>query len=643
MELNQEQQKAANILTGNLLIIASAGTGKTTTIVERYLRLLDSGVRPDEIIMTTFTNKAAKDMINKISKRTNKISPFVGTMHSIFLRILRDNKKLVFGEIEATLMTDRKETNQILKGIIKNIGINPNANAVRYFSGWISKFKSRCIFADSLSWEGGIDELKSSGQISELMDDELVVIDASWRSKVNHVYKMYQKYLEEKNLMDFDEVLMLTYKLFNDNDEIRNEYKNNFKSIMVDEAQDLNVVQMKILELLENNNLCLIGDDCQNIYEWRGSSNDLVFKFRENENEITLKENYRSTSHIIKSVNNIIDSMKNKIDKELVLTRAEGNRVTIDICGGQFDEIERIADKIESRVEYGEKFEDMAVLFRTNFVGKMIQRELLKRQIPCHLSRSVDFFDREEIKDMISFLKLKVNAFSAIDFERIVGLIEGIGKIKIEKFIYLANKNDMSLVECLDFATELKVRPESLERIQILKECLMDDNSNAVDLFINKFGYLDILANKYAKQESKLSDKFENLRVFQKLFQDMNGNEDIIGFLDSIMETDKREVTSGKVVLTTIHGAKGLEWKHVFIASVNERTLPFYKMELSDAKRDSELRLFYVAVSRAKDNLHITCSKSFRMEQPSHFLELIETGKSKMNEGFMSADELEGC
>jgi DNA helicase-2/ATP-dependent DNA helicase PcrA len=640
MELNTEQEKAANILTGNLLIIASAGTGKTTTIVERYLRLLESGVRPDEIMMTTFTNKAAKDMLNKISKRTNKVSPFIGTMHSIFLRILRDNKKIVFGEIESTLMTDRKEPNQIIKAILKSMGINPNANALRYFSVWISKFKSRCIFADSLSWEGGIDELKKSGQISELMDDELLVIDASWRSKVNHVYKSYQKYLQEKNLMDFDEVLMLTYKLFAENEEIRKEYKDNFKSIMVDEAQDLNVVQMKILELLENKNLCLIGDDCQNIYEWRGSSNDLVFKFRENENEITLKDNYRSTSHIINSVNNIIGSMKNKIDKELILTRDDGNNITIDICSSQFEEIERIADKIEARVEYGEKFEDIAVLFRTNFVGKMIQRELLKRQIPCYLSRSVDFFDREEIKDVISFLKLKVNAFSAIDFERIIGLVEGIGKIKIEKFIYLANKNEMSLIEVLDFADELKVRPESKERIQILKECLIDDHSNTLDLFINKFGYLDILSSKYAKQESKLSDKFENLRVFQKLFQDMNGSDDIIGFLDSIMETDKREEVSGKVTLTTIHGAKGLEWKHVFLSSVNERTLPFYKMELSDAKRDSELRLFYVAVSRAKDNLHITCSKSFRMEQPSHFLELIEQDHKVQNDGFVSADEL---
>jgi len=451
---------------------------------------------------------------------------------------------------------------------------------------------------------------------------------------------MYQKFLEEKNLMDFDEVLMLTYKLFRDNEEIRNEYKNHFKAIMVDEAQDLNVVQMKILELLEKNNLCLIGDDCQNIYEWRGSSNDLVFKFRENENEITLKENYRSTSHIIDSVNNIIDSMQNKIDKELILTRDQGNRITIDTCGGQFDEIERIADKIEARLGSGEMLEDIAVLFRTNYFGKQVQRELLKRQIPCYLSRSVDFFDREEIKDALSFLKLKVNPYSALDFERVVSLIPGIGKIKIEKFIYLVNSNNLNLIEVLDFAKDLKVKDESLEQISILKECLEDEDSNALDLFINKFRYLDILSSKYAKKESQLSDKFENLKVLKKLFSDINGTEDLMGFLDSVIESDKRESVSGKVMLSTIHGAKGLEWKNVFLAGVNERTLPFYKMELSDAKRDSELRLFYVAVSRAKDNLHITCSKSFRMSEPSHFLDLIKRDSPTNNEGFISASEL---
>jgi len=319
VQLNSKQEKAANTLDGNLLIIASAGTGKTTTIVERYVNLIEKkGYNPEEIMMTTFTNKAAKDMIKKIKNRTEKVSSYIGTMHSLFLRILRDNKEAIFGGKNYTIITEKAEQKKIVKQILEEENIPANYNSISYFLNWISKFKNRGILAETLSWEGGIDEAKQNGFITEMLDDELIEVDSSWRGLVNKVYKKYQEYLHLNNLLDFDEILILTYRLLSDNPMILEKYKNQFRAIMVDEAQDLNVIQVRILELLRHDNLCLIGDDCQNIYEWRGSSNDLIFNFEENEENIYLEENYRSTDGIIDAVNKTIDSLNNKIDKKII-------------------------------------------------------------------------------------------------------------------------------------------------------------------------------------------------------------------------------------------------------------------------------------------------------------------------------------
>jgi len=200
-QLNPEQLRASNQLDGNLLIIASAGTGKTTTIVERYINLINSGTNPNEILMTTFTNKAANDMINKISKKTNKISDYIGTMHSLFLRILRDNKDIIFEGKERTLITETTEQKKIIRTVLEELEIETNYNSVSYFLRWIGKFKNRGIMADDLNWEGGIDEAKKAGHITEILDDELILVDSMWRGQVNRVYKKYQEYLKKNNFI----------------------------------------------------------------------------------------------------------------------------------------------------------------------------------------------------------------------------------------------------------------------------------------------------------------------------------------------------------------------------------------------------------------------------------------------------------
>lgn len=614
IRLNSEQERAANTLNGNLLIIASAGTGKTTTIVERYVNFVEKvGVHPEEIMMTTFTNRAAKDMVKKISNRTHKISPYIGTMHSLFLKILRNNPKEAFGDKTYTIVTDSAEQKKIVRSILEKENISTNADSVAYFTRWIGKFKNRGILADDLNWVGGIDEAVQTGQITELLDDEIIYIDRSFRSKVNLIYKKYQEYLHQHNLLDFDEILILTYQLFVNHPEILMRYKNLFKAIMVDEAQDLNVIQVKILELLRNDNLCLIGDDCQNIYEWRGSSNDLIFDFERNENKIFLNENYRSSDEIIHAVNSVIEKMENKIDKQLSPTRGPGANIRVQIFDYSSEETDFVMSEIDRLISEGEDLGSIAVLFRTNNIGKFIERAFRRREIPCHLAKSVDFFSREEIKDILSFLKLSINPNSATDFERCVSLIKGFGKAKILKVFEYSYKKKVSFIDGLtDLFSNL---PEVVKLINTIH------SDSLLTEFLEVFDYYGYLENKYINEPHKMEDKLENISVLVDLFDKRESNVGL--FLDSLMDLDKKEKTDDKVVLSTIHGAKGLEWKHVFLVYCNEKTLPFYKGELTKAKKDSELRLFYVAVSRAKDNLTISSShrEGYNFSQPSQFLE----------------------
>jgi DNA helicase-2/ATP-dependent DNA helicase PcrA len=619
--LNPKQQEAANILGGNLLIIAGAGTGKTTTIVERFKNLVEKKhLLPDEILMTTFTNKAAKDMIKKIHNKTGIISPWVGTMHSLFLKILRNNQHVIFNGKPYTIITDSGEQRKIIREILNEQGIKSHYDAVQYFTRWIGKFKNRGILAEDLSWEGGIDEAKKRGEITEMLDDELISVDPMWRSRVNLVYKKYQEFLHNHYLMDFDEILLLTHKLLSDNPEILKIYKDQFQAIMVDEAQDLNVIQVKILNLLKKNNLCLIGDDCQNIYEWRGSSNDLVFDFQENEKQIYLEDNYRSNKEILSGVNKIIESMKNKIDKTLKNTRESGNEINIVPFHHANQEMEWVADEVEELIESGENPEEIAILFRTNRIGKSFERVFRRRQIPCHLAKTIDFFDREEIKDSLSFLKLKQNPHSRPDFERIVSLVKGLGKAKVKKMIEYSRQNNKSLIDSLNVELNFPANVET--ELRTLYNAI--NSSNYFYDFLEEFGYYEYLDEKYEEEPRKLEDKYQNISV---LFDLHKFNKDSLGeFLDSLIEIDKKEKTDNKVILSTIHGAKGLEWKHVFLVFANEKTLPFYKDILEQGKKDSELRLFYVAISRAKDNLVITSSvtEGYNWNRRSQFIDILE-------------------
>lgn len=626
LTLNKEQIKAIQTERGNLLIIASAGTGKTTTIVERYVYLIkNSNLKPTDVMMTTFTIKAAEDMKKKILLRGVALPDYIGTIHSLFLRILNNHTDILLNK-NFTII-DESDKKKMLKLILKNMDIETNGNNLKYFLTKISQFKNLGITADYLNTERILEDDKE--KLEEIaIDDEAIWISNNIKRSVNRVYKHYQESLKKENLIDLDDILLLTFQLFEKNQKIKESYVKRFKSIMVDEAQDLNNVQMKILELISKDNLCLIGDDCQNIYEWRGSSNDLVFKFNKHYNTITLKNNYRSTEKIINAINKIIDTMHFKIPKDLKCTRERGEDIIVKSFSSLEEEKDYIIDNIKGLIKNGVKYNDIAVLFRTTKpIGRILEEELLKANIPCHLSRSKRFLEREEVKDILSFIKLKVNNNALMYFGRLLLLFEGFGKAKLKKIEEMSVAHGCSPVECINFLSELRLSGSQVVKLKGFGETLNDFKSNPVDLFVDFFSYEKILNRKYHDDGDKVSDKLGNINVLREIIREYEYTpEGLKCFLDNLIDLDKKEKYDNKIILSTIHSAKGLEWGYTFLARCNEGILPFYRGELSRNKRDEELRLFYVAVSRAKNRLIITYSESdgFYDLYPSQFLDVID-------------------
>lgn len=626
IELNEKQIEAINTIAGNLLIIASAGTGKTTTIIERYANLvINHGYKTNQVLMTTFTNKAAKDMMKKIEARTGSLPEFVGTMHSIFLKILRKYSSILLSGHGFTI-TDENDKEKIIKNILLKLKVDGKKDNIRFFLYRITRFKNACLTSDMID-RSSYDSSDKERVEKIMLGDDLLAIKGELMKLVPSIYKEYESYLRKNNLIDLDDILLLTYRLFSENPEILKKYKEQFKQIMVDEAQDLNFVQMQILNLLGNNNLCLIGDDCQNIYEWRGSSNDLVFKFNKHFNTITLTDNYRSSGKIIEAINKTIKSMRFKIDKRLTCTKEIGHDIKVNSFEDFDDETDFIVNNIKKLIKNGNNINDIAVLFRTNHIGKTFERQLIKKGIPCHLSKSRGFFDRAEIKDILSFLKIKVNSASLIDFERIVMMLEGFGKSKIKILEEFAKKKKCSIVETLNYIRELELNDKLSNRLIELMEALRIEATNPVDVFMGLLKYREMLQSKYADDPEKAEDKLENLKVIKDLLKEYpSTKQGLIDFLDDTLDIEKKEKGKDKVTLSTVHSAKGLEWQHVYIACCNEEILPFYKNEISVLDLDSELRLFYVAVSRAKEFLTVTYSdfNTYKDLEPSRFIEMLD-------------------
>ncbi len=574
-DLNEAQRKAATHIDGALLILAGAGSGKTKTITTRLAYLLSLGIDPANTLTLTFTNKAATEMRQRALNMIENTSypPLLLTFHKFGLLFLKLYIHLL----------NRKNNFVIIDGddqkkIIKNISSDL---PYQFVSKEISKYKNSFLSAD---------------EVYTLAKD-------STYKKLAHIYDKYQKYLLENNLVDFDDLLLLTYTILNENDDLCEEISNKYQYIMVDEYQDTNEIQLLLLKKLckTHNNICVVGDDDQSIYGFRGANHKNILNFEKDFNAkvIKLEKNYRSTNQILKAANNLISFNKNRYDKKLISAIGDGKEVVLLKNYNEIAEAETIAKKIKFLINQGVNPNQIAILYRINALSRSIEDGLRSYGINYKLVGGMKFYEREEIKDLISYLRVLVNPNDDYSFKRIVNKPRrGIGKttlLKLEEakqnksFYEFIKENDLSFLS-KKAANTLKEFQKTLEFLASLK---IEDLPEAIENTIS-------LSESY-----KDEDKKRNVEEFYGMMRekkDLNLRE----FLNELsLESDQDNITNENVNVMTIHASKGLEFDYLFVIGMEEGFFP-----LNDADIEEERRLAYVAITRAKKELTLSYVES---------------------------------
>ncbi len=611
--LNNQQRKAVLENDSNLLIIAGAGSGKTKTITHKIAYILEKNyAKPYEILALTFTNKAANEMKERIeSMIPSKVQNiYIGTFHSTALKILR------YEGFNPTIY-DMKDQEILIKEILKSLNIDKKKYPPKMILSQISKYKLNMK---------KFDEIPTSTPFEAI---------------IQNIYKIYETRLEQANAVDFDNIIIKTIELFRKNEQIRKKYSNKFKYIFIDEYQDTNYPQYVFVKLLYNGNnrICAVGDEDQSIYGFRGADVGNILNFNneyDNCRIVKLEKNYRSGQNILKVANSVI-SKNNFRNKKELYSEYNGGNVSIISFLTDSNEAYFVAEKIEE-LRKTDKLSDTAVLYRTNFQSRIIEDALVRRSIPYKIIGSKKFFDRKEIKDTIAYLKLLNNKNDNISFLRAIeSHPKRIGKKLIEKIQNEAKYSNSSYFN----ATYSLIKRNALSKIQqtALKDFISvfestDLNKNTRELIeeiVKLSGY-----EKYL-EESKEYGRIDNIMELKNAAKENNLGE----FLESISLFDYSndiEDATDVVNLMTIHASKGLEFKNVFIVGMEEGFFPNAHLKETQLDMEEERRLFYVAITRAKENLFITYANSRKRNNqtiyttPSRFLNDIEYTKYNTKE-----------
>jgi len=575
-ELNEEQKKAATHIDGALLILAGAGSGKTKTITTRLAYLLSLGIDPANTLTLTFTNKAAAEMKERALKMIDSDivhPPLLLTFHKFGLIFLKLYIHLLNRENNFVII-DADDQKKILKNISTDLPVS-------FVSKEISKYKNSFLSAD----------------------DVFALAKENTYKKLAHIYDKYQKYLLENNLVDFDDLLLLTYTILNENDDLCREISEKYQYIMVDEYQDTNEIQLLLLKKLcrTHNNICVVGDDDQSIYGFRGANHKNILNFEKDFNAkiIKLEKNYRSTNQILKAANNLISFNKNRYDKKLYSALGDGKEIELLTNYNEVAEAETIAKKIKTLINGGVNPKEIAILYRINALSRSIEDGLRGYGINYKLVGGMRFYEREEIKDLISYLRVLVNPHDDYSFKRIVNKPRrGIGKTTINKIE--ERKNEKSFLEFikendLDFISKkaAKTLKEFQKNIEFLASASLEELPELIESTIE-------LSTSY-----KDEDKKRNVEEFYGMMherKDLNLRE----FLNELsLESDQDKITDDTINVMTIHASKGLEFSHLFVIGMEEGFFP-----LNDADIEEERRLAYVAITRAKKELTLSYVQS---------------------------------
>ena len=656
-ELNKEQREAALHMKGPILIVAGAGAGKTKTITHRIVNLIKNGVAPERILAVTFTNKAAKEMRERVIAEIEKNAqmtqeqdniPFVSTFHSLGVYIIKENARIL-GLTKYFTILDESDSTSLVKEALKEIDIDPKMYDPKKIKNIISREKGKFIHLADYT------ETNSNNTLGKI---------------VAQVWNLYEKKKEKENSLDFDDLLLKATKLLKDNAEIRKIYQEKWEYIHIDEYQDTNEVQYLMSKLLSENNknICVVGDADQNIYSWRGANLKNILSFEKDYPDakiVLLEQNYRSTQNILEAANVVIKKNKYRPDKNLFTKNKTGEKISLYEALDENDEADFVATKILEVLDNGvgtifdrslsvrartalplgssacetplkntpTPLSEIAILYRANFQSRALEEAMLRYNISYQVL-GVKFFERKEIKDTLAYLRAALNRDSLSDVKRIINFpTRGIGKVTLAKIF----AND---VESLPIKVKIKVNNFYKILEDIGEKIKTSKTSEVIKFVVKKSGIESELSNgteedierlENIKELATLALKYDNLENgggVEKLLEDASLASD----QDSIMIEEKKE-TKNAVKLMTVHASKGLEFKYVFITGLEDGLFPHQKHNV-EASEDSEeeRRLFYVALTRAKEKLFLSFTNfrtifgSRQINAPSEFVSDISAG-----------------
>ncbi|MGP1493173.1 MAG: ATP-dependent helicase [Prevotella fusca] len=636
--LNDNQREAVEYCTGPSLVIAGAGSGKTRVLTYKIAYLLNKGLAPWNILALTFTNKAAREMKGRIAQITTAGDAqrlYMGTFHSIFARILRREGEAIGFESNFTIY-DENDSRSLIKSIVKALGLDEKAYKPASVHNFISMAKNHLITATEYA-----------------EDRALIERDRNARMPAIHlIYKAYEARCRQANAMDFDDILLYTYLLFRDHREIREKYGQQFEYILVDEYQDTNYAQVSIISQLAETHrrICVVGDDYQSIYSFRGANIDNILDFKNKFDDarlFKLERNYRSTQLIVQAANSLMKHNQRQIPKDVYSKEAEGDKVFYKPCYSDREEAMVVTNELK-RIKRNDKcdYGNFAVLYRTNAQSRSFEDEFRKQGIPYKIIGGLSFYQRKEIKDIIAYFRLVSNPNDEEAFRRIINYpARGIGNTTVQKIIDCAQRNTVSLWDTIANPVEygLDVNKGTMTKLfafrtlisGFIKNVALKDAYELGREIIEKSG---VSADIHSGSEPEDLARRENLEEFMSAMQSFvdsgreEGREENVYLTDYLQEValytdaDKEDDDTPKVTLMTIHAAKGLEFPTVFVVGLEENIFPSPMSTGSRREIEEERRLLYVAITRAERHCILTNAKNrfrygtMQIDNPSRFL-----------------------
>ncbi|MDD3474711.1 MAG: UvrD-helicase domain-containing protein [Candidatus Dojkabacteria bacterium] len=647
VRLNPQQKEAVEHTDGPLLIFAGAGSGKTRVITNRIAYLIsDKNTNPENILAVTFTKKAAGEMQERVRSILKDLGvpdtkqPTIGTFHSIGAMILRQNSKY-FDMTPSFSIYDSNDSENLIKDLLKERNIDIKEIKPRSIAYFISAAKNELISPEQFPMHYG-------GFIEDITAE---------------IYPEYQKQLKAQNSVDFGDLLYLTVKMLNESKEILDRYQNKYRYLMIDEYQDTNTVQYKFAKLLSDKykNICVVGDDDQGIYAWRGADIKNIQSFEkdfDNVKVIKLEQNYRSTKNVIEAAVSVIQQNNSRVDKELWTDKGSGEEITVYQARDQEEEAEYVVDEISELRRKDVGLSDIAILYRTNYQSRVIEEELLRNGLPYKLVGGFRFYDRQEIKDILSYLRFVVNLKDELSLTRILNVpTRKIGPKSVASMHKIARELNCSLGELL-VAIFLNTNPEYVDKVQFNKNLLNkskqyidemskfksayitfgniyvdakgEDALEAIERVLSQTRYIEYIDDGTEQAQYK-KENIEELKNVASTYVNKYGKKSLELFLQEIAlieeEQDKNTDGSGQNInMMTLHSSKGLEFKYVFMIGMEEGLLPHSRSFTDEDGLEEERRLCYVGITRAKEKLYLTFAERRQTREgysdqiPSRFL-----------------------